>query len=165
MYGFLPNTGQPGEDFHIYTEDWWNIFIFPGHQVQDPIPSPSPKGQKDHLFINEEAEVLGLQKKPSSDKEAKEPPALGSEHLKQSVSCEECGHTTQNIGEMKLYVKNKHIISQVDGNTSLVDKKRKQLKKKSLCKYGRLLKRFKSEFKNVKILNQVEKRKGSKEMN
>ena len=57
----------------------------------------------------------------SADKDAMETPAEISEILKPSVSCEECGHTTQTVGGMKLHVKNKHSISQVDGNTSLVE--------------------------------------------
>ena len=57
----------------------------------------------------------------SSNKEAMETPAEGSDHLKPPVSCEECGQTTQTIGGKRLHEKNKHSFSQVDGNTSLVD--------------------------------------------
>ena len=41
--------------------------------------------------------------------------------LTPSVSCEECGHITKTVGGMKLHLQNKYIISQVDGNTSLVE--------------------------------------------
>ena len=78
---------------------------------------------------------------PSSEKEAMETPPEGYEHPKPSVSCQECGHSTQAISGMKLHVKNKHSISQVDGNTSLVDiieeeAFEKHFSFKRLCNYG-----------------------------
>ena len=84
-----------------------------------------------------------------------ETPAEKSEIQKPSVSCEECSHTTQTVGGMKLHVKNKHSISQVDGNTSLVDiieeeTVNKHFSFESLCNFGRLLEQLESELENVK---------------
>ena len=110
---------------------------------------------------------MASKNEPSRDKEAMETPAEGSEHLKPSVSCEECGHTTQTIGGMKLHVKNKHSISQVDGNTSLVDIIEEEAVEKhfsfeSLCNYGRLIERFESELKNVRTFKLFEQEKVTK---
>ena len=88
---------------------------------------------------------MASKNKPSTDKEAME--TSGTEHLKPSVSCEECGHTTQTVSGMKLHVKNKHNVSQVDGNTSLVEiieekTVEKRFSFESLCNFGRLLERL-----------------------
>ena len=40
-----------------------------------------------------------------------------------SVSCNECGHTTKTKNVIKLHRKNKHEVQQIDGNTSISDKK------------------------------------------
>ena len=74
-----------------------------------------------------------------------------------STNSEECSHTTQTVGGMKLHVKNKHSISQVDGNTSLVENIEEETMIKhfsfeSLCYFGRLLERLESELINVKKL-------------
>ena len=56
-----------------------------------------------------------------------------------------------------MHVKNKHSISQVDGNTSLVENIEEETMIKhfsfeSLCYFGRLLERLESELINVKKL-------------
>ena len=68
---------------------------------------------------------------------------------------------------MKLHVKNKHSISQVDGNTSLVEiteeetfKKHSSLK--SLCNFGKLLEILESKLKYVKKLKLYEEEKVTK---
>ena len=85
------------------------------------------------------------------------------------VSCDECGHTTQTVNGMKLHVKNKHEISQVDGNTSLVEiieeeTVEKQYSFESLCNFGRLIERLESELKNVKKFKLFEKEKVTKKL-
>ena len=68
---------------------------------------------------------------------------------------------------MKLHVKNKHSISQVDGNTSLVEIIEEETVEKhfsfeSLCNFGRLLKRLETELKKVKKFKLLEKEKVTK---
>ena len=68
---------------------------------------------------------------------------------------------------MKLHVQNKHIISQVDGNTSLVEIIEEKTVEKhysfeSLCNFGRLMERIECELKNVKKLKLFEKEKVTK---
>ena len=110
---------------------------------------------------------MASKNEPSSDKEAMGTPAEGSDDQKPSVSCEECGHTTQTIGGMKLHVKNKHSISQVDGNTSLVniieeEAVEKHFSFESLCNYGRLIERIELELNNVKTFKLFEKERVTK---
>ena len=73
------------------------------------------------------------------------------------VSCDECGHTTQTVNGMKLHVKNKHEISQVDGNTSLEEiiheeeTVQKHFSLESLCTFSRLNERFETELNRDKV--------------
>ena len=62
---------------------------------------------------------LAYQSKPIVEEQDLGVPSNVSTAKNQSVSCEECGHTTKTVGCMTLHVKNKHEITQVDGNTSL----------------------------------------------
>ena len=56
------------------------------------------------------------------------------------VSCDKCGHTTQNVGSMKLHAKIKHEMSQVDGKPPWL---KLYIKKyytfESTCNYIRLI--------------------------
>ena len=68
---------------------------------------------------------------------------------------------------MKLHVKNKHSISQIHGNTSLVEIIEeetviKHFSFESLCNFGRLLERLESELHNVKKFELFEKEKLTK---
>ena len=47
--------------------------------------------------------------------------ALENEAPTSKVTCEVCGHKTKTVGGMKLHVKNKHEVSQIDGNTSITE--------------------------------------------
>ena len=135
-----------------------------------PVPVPkvrkiSPSTVKRNALRRQK--FLASKNEPSNDKEAVETPAKESENLKPSVSCEQCGHTTKTVGGMKLHVQNKHIISQVDGNTSLVEITEEETVEKhysfeSLCNFGRLLERLESELKNVKNFKLFEKEKVTK---
>ena len=93
-------------------------------KTSSPVPVPmvrkiSPSTAKRNALRRQKC--LASKNEPSTDKEAVETPSKESKNLKPSVSCEECGHTTKTVGGMKLHVQNKHIISQVHGNTSLVE--------------------------------------------
>ena len=90
---------------------------------------------------------LESKNKASANIEAVATPADKSVVEKPLVSCEECGHNTQTTGGMKLHIKNKHCISRVDGNTSMVEiieeeKVLKHVSFESLCNFGRLLERL-----------------------
>ena len=121
-----------------------------------PVPKTrklSPSTMKRNALRRQK--FLESKNKASANIEAVATPADKSVVEKPLVSCEECGHTTQTTGGMKLHIKNKHSISEVDGNTSLVEiieeeKVLKHFSFESLCNFGRLLERLESELNNVK---------------
>ena len=70
---------------------------------------------------------------------------------------------------MKLRSKNKHSISQDDGNTFLIEiieeeTFHKHFSFESLCNFGRLIERLESEIKNVKKFELFKKQKVKKTM-
>ena len=110
---------------------------------------------------------MASKNKASAEKVTMENPAENSVIQKPSVSCKECSHTTQTVVGMKLHVKNKHSISQIHGNTSLVEIIEEEtvithFSFESLCNFGRLLERLESELHNVKKFELFEKEKLTK---
>ena len=139
-------------------------------EISSPIPvqkarKVSPSTMKRNALRRQK--FLASKNKASAEKVATENPAENSVIQKPSVSCEECSHTIQTVGGMKLHVKNKHSISQIDGNTSLVETIEEETVTKhfsfeSLCNFGRLLERLESELHNVKKFELFEKEKVTK---
>ena len=137
----------------------------PDHIPVQKVRKVSPSTMKRNALRRQK--FLASKNYTSADKEAMETPAEKSVTTKPLVSCEECSHTTQTVGGMKLHVKNKHSISQVDGNTSLVENIEeetiiKHFSFESLCYFGRLLERLESELGNVKKFELIEKEKVTK---
>ena len=99
-----------GEDFAFFLDTKKEVPVQKTRKV-----SPSTKKRNDLR----RQKFLASKSKPIVEEQDLEAPSNISTAKNQSVSCEECGHTTKTVGGMKLHVKNKHEISQVDGNTSL----------------------------------------------
>ena len=99
-----------GEDFAFFLDTKKEVPVQKTRKV-----SPSTKKRNDLR----RQKFLASKSKPIVEEQDLGAPSNFSTAKNQSVSCEECGHTTKTVGDMKLHVKNKHEISQLDGNTSL----------------------------------------------
>ena len=106
-----------GEDFAFFLDTKKEVPVQKTRKV-----SPSTKKRNDLR----RQKFLASKSKPIVEEQDLEAPSNISTAKNQSVSCEECGHTTKTVGGMKLHVKNKHEISQVDGNTSLTEEETPQ---------------------------------------
>ena len=117
---FCQTLASQGKAFHFVLKigEAFSFSLDPKEKVlAQKARKVSPSTKKRNYLRRQK--FLSSKSKPSEEKEALEVPATDSVAKKPSVSCDECGHTTQTVNGMKLHVKNKHEISQVDGNSSL----------------------------------------------
>ena len=96
-----------GDNFSFSLDTSENV---PAIKVKEVSPSTQKTNElRRHKFIASKARAL----------EEKE--ALENRAATFKVTCEICGHKTKTLGGMKLHVKNKHEVDQIDGNTTMTD--------------------------------------------
>ena len=117
---FFPTLASQGKAFKLSLKIGEDFSFFLDTKKEVPVQKirkVSPSTKKRNALRRQK--FLAFKSKPILEEQDLGAPSSFSTAKNQSVFCEECGHTTKIVAGVKLHVKNKHEISQVDGNTSL----------------------------------------------